>query len=134
MYRFQNPQQEFCPQCADVAKKRVPRFSKLSKSNHYFLTFDIAEQLRRILLGSYCSHWYNHIDEDTCADLLRKRISNTDMLLDITDGERYRLKTQHTENNITFTFCTDGGRVSNSSKRTLWPVFMIINELSYEKR
>ncbi|CAC5411693.1 unnamed protein product [Mytilus coruscus] len=75
--------------------------------------------------------------------------SKTEMLLSkTTDGATYKdisdgyLNQLYSENdgplsqpeNISFTFNTDGAPVFQSSKVSVWPLFMVINELPYKLR
>ncbi|CAG2218049.1 unnamed protein product [Mytilus edulis] len=58
---------------------------------------------------------------------------------DISDGYLYQLYTENDgplsqPENISFTFNTDGAPVFKSSKVSVWPLFMVINELPYKLR
>lgn len=43
-------------------------------------------------------------------------------------------KTFSNLNNISFTWCADGVPVFKSSKFSFWPVYLIMNELPYDRR
>ena len=58
---------------------------------------------------------------------------------DIYDGEIYRTHYQNDgflskPTNLSFTFNTDGAAVFKSSKVSVWPLFLVINELPYKLR
>lgn len=57
------------------------------------------------------------------------------MLTDITDGALYRRHMEGSEwSDITLTFNTDGARVFNCNKTSLWPIQCVINELPVAMR
>lgn len=63
------------------------------------------------------------------------------MYSDIMDGKRYRRLSENNDPlslkypyNISFTWNTDGVPVFKSSKFSLWPFFLTINELPYKER
>ena len=74
--------------------------------------------------------------------LLQKRFSRTKehgCLRDIYDGEVYQKHMSpngflHNSMNISFTMNTDGAAVFKSSSASLWPVYLIINELPPQLR
>ena len=96
----------------------------------YFLYFPIAEQLQLFFKrpGFYTSlqHRFNR----------EKKVSSN--IEDIYDGKLYRELINkgilNSGNNISFLFNTDGVPVFKSSKVSIWPLFLVINELPYEKR
>jgi len=71
-------------------------------------------------------------------------LSNTNLtndLVDITDGSIYKKLLESEDSHLfenkkafTFTLNTDGISPYKKSKLTIWPVFLVINELPLEKR
>ena len=62
-----------------------------------------------------------------------------DGICDIYDGELYKKLLQHPEvlsspHNFSFTWNTDGVPVFKSSNFSLWPLYLVVNELSPKKR
>lgn len=97
----------------------------------YFLYFPIAEQLQLFFKrpGFYRSlqHRFSR----------KKKVPSN--IEDIYDGKLYRELVNkagilNSGNNISFLFNTDGVPVFKSSKVSIWPLFLVINELPYEKR
>ena len=99
-------------------------------AHSYFLYFPIAKQLWLFFKqpGFYTSlqHRFNR----------KKYICSN--IEDIYDGKLYRELINkgilNSGNNISFLFNTDGVPVFKSSKVSIWPLFLVINELPYEKR
>lgn len=92
----------------------------------------VTNQIRRILIKN------NLIDNDNDTN---KTISNDD-LTDIKDGRLYKqLLNQPNikkliDNNAAYTFTlnTDGISFCEKSKLTMWPIYLVINEISIDKR
>lgn len=68
-----------------------------------------------------------------------KRKSSDNTYEDIYDGKLYKqLSENHGilsfQENISFTFNTDGAPVFKSSKTSIWPIYLVINELPYKQR
>lgn len=92
---------------------------------HFFVTFSVKNQLRFLLENT-----------ENVMDLLSYRWTrdhNPDIISDIYDGEVYselakegKFLSHHL--NLSLSFNTDGAQVFDSSKNTLWPVFIRINE------
>ncbi|CAD6230233.1 GSCOCG00006713001-RA-CDS [Cotesia congregata] len=95
----------------------------------FFLTLDFANQLKQIFENS------------EIQEALLKRIECEDNeegneLKDINDGKIYKkLLSSESENllcnkyNFSYTFNTDGCQLAKSSKLSIWPIYITINEL-----
>jgi hypothetical protein len=96
-------------------------------NSYYHL--NIEKQLERILGNlsfsslTEASNQDNNYIKDICDGTLYKT------LLDCEDGQAIKQKEA-----LTFLFNTDGASICKSSKLTLWPVYLIINELPLGKR
>jgi hypothetical protein len=93
---------------------------------YYYLNID--DQIQRIMKKLKLS------------DLKIKQSKNNN-LLDIYDGEIYKnlLKSEYgdlfkEQEAFSFTINTDGCSFTNKSKLTLWPVYLVINELPLDIR
>ncbi|KAG0437206.1 hypothetical protein HPB47_017557 [Ixodes persulcatus] len=109
-------QDEPCPNCQAVVPRR--NFSQ----RNFFTTLDMKLQLE-ILLA----------DKGIAQELfqaLQKNAAGDKTMRDLTDGALYKKQTANSSwSDITLTFNTDGARVFNSNKSSLWPVQCVINEL-----
>lgn len=94
----------------------------------YFLTFDIPLQLKTLL------------EDPEVQQVLVKRFRETEKNLcendiqSMSDGQLYKkLSTENTplsdQYNFSYTFNTDGCQPSKSSKISIWPIYVSINEL-----
>ncbi|KAK3098757.1 hypothetical protein FSP39_022815, partial [Pinctada imbricata] len=68
-----------------------------------------------------------------------KLLSSNNIFRDVIDGSLYRTLVQNNgplsnPDNISFTFNTDGAPVFKSSKTSIWPIYLMINELPYRMR
>ncbi|XP_046408591.1 uncharacterized protein LOC124173129 [Ischnura elegans] len=98
----------------------------ISKSP-YFLSINLIPQMREILS-----------DENTADSIMKYRFTrkkvNKAALEDIFDGAQYR---KHMERdgillspyNFSFSFNTDGAQMGNSCGKSIWPIYVNINEL-----
>ena len=67
----------------------------------------------------------------SALQLCRTRTIERDVLCDVYDGKEYRKHSHflcHPEN-ISLVMNTDGVAIFKSSKRSLWPIWLTINEL-----
>ena len=89
-----------------------------------------------LIIKRLCIHKY-YIDKQFWKYIKGRRSSSTDCISDIYDGKQYA---QHTANggfldpgtnaaNLSFLINTDGVAIFRSSKVSIWPVFLVINEL-----
>ena len=102
--------------------------SKQSKA--YFIEIPIVEQLRTLFSRSW---FYNDIQHR-----FKRKKKNANNVEDIYDGALYKSLFNKgilsSPDNISFILNTDGVPVFNSSKISIWPLYLIINELPYNKR
>ena len=99
----------------------------------YFLEMPIISQLSGLFSREEFKNGLKHRKER-----IKKRDNNIE---DVYDTEQYKilsdnggpLSLEH-ENNISFIFHTDGVPVFKSSKTSMWPIFLMINELPYKMR
>jgi hypothetical protein len=100
------------------------------KTSSYFLEIPLANQIRNLFRQT---GFYNNIQHRF------RRKKNLHLYEDIYDGNLYR---RHFDNNgilsdphnLSFTFNTDGAPVFKSSNVSVWPIYLIINELPYHLR
>ena len=74
-------------------------------------------------------------------NLLKKRFIRPadDVICDVYDGKLYRSMAQHLLNNenpanVSLLINTDGVQIFKSSKYSLWPIWLLINELPPSER
>jgi hypothetical protein len=127
--------QKSCPVCKDTGTT-VPRFTgkHQNQPERYFVVFKIEDQLREILRGMIIFIYLIYQDKSNSSAVLQQRLPNEGVLTDICDGARYKEKTAKWGKGITLTFNTDGARLIKSTRNTLWPIFLVINELPADKR
>ena len=97
----------------------------------FFLSLNFAVQIKKLLESE-------DIQKNLEKRFLRKKL-NDQSIEDIYDGRLYKkLKTVgqalYNENNLSYTFNTDGCQRANSSKVTIWPIYVSINELTLKAR
>ena len=102
----------------------------VSTSQSFFMTGNLEVQLKSVLTKKGI---WNAIQQ-TCT-----KTSKSSTLTDIVDGTEYKkLKEEgmflSNSNNITLTMFTDGIPLFKSSGTSLWPVYLIINDLPRQKR
>ncbi|KAE8752310.1 hypothetical protein FOCC_FOCC001103 [Frankliniella occidentalis] len=110
---------DLCDSCTDPARYV-----------HYFLTFPLAAQLSRFLMRPEFVQNLQH--------KLTRDKQNPENIEDIYDGEIYmQTEAQNVTVNgisITLMWNTDGVQIFKSNTYSLWPVYMVVNELPPEKR
>ncbi|VDI25225.1 Hypothetical predicted protein [Mytilus galloprovincialis] len=128
----------YCPSCkklftGDVENCKTPGClgKKEKKTANYFVTGSMQAQLKEILERD--GIW------TAVQDYVSTRSSDHTTISDILDGEEYRKLKEPggflaDKNNITFSLFTDGIPLFQSSKVSLWPVYMILNELPPKQR
>ena len=80
---------------------------------------------------------HHYRESKVCRVLLYKKVlcQSSDDLLDVFCGKEYRTHTfLMSPDNLSFTLNTDGVAVFRSSKNSLWPVWLVINELPPAER
>ncbi|XP_077498109.1 uncharacterized protein LOC144108800 [Amblyomma americanum] len=95
----------------------------LVRTGSFFVSLPIEKQLSSILASKTASN-------AVTASLSRE--SSSDQMRDITDGHHYhsvRKKADMTAHDLTLTVNSDGSPVFKSSKYSIWPVQVILNEL-----
>ncbi|XP_049268738.1 uncharacterized protein LOC119382286 [Rhipicephalus sanguineus] len=123
----------FCSSCKTYAGKRAAQditcsncsenvcLSNFKKSN-FFSTLSVKKQLEDLLMSKSVAQ--------ALFDQLSSPGSASCLLRDITDGTLLKKCRKHSEwADITITVNTDGARVFNSSKDSLWPIQLVVNEL-----
>ena len=92
----------------------------------FFVMMDVASPISKLIgtNGEYYDYVVNH------------RIHETGCIRDIYDGKRYReFSTNLNESNrhsyATIVFNTDGAPLFKSSAYSIWPIFLMVNELPY---
>ncbi|KAK3917576.1 Tyrosine--tRNA ligase [Frankliniella fusca] len=121
----------FCSVCYKVRQTSTDLCDTCTDENRhveYFLTFPVVPQLQKM---------YKRSDFMQNLQYKKTRVKkNPNNIEDIFDGEMYKeaenLMTNPT--GITFTFNTDGVQIFKSNTYSLWPVYVVINELPPEKR
>ena len=110
-------------QCSCGADSSVPM--------KFFLSSNFAVQLKKLLET-------DNIQKNLEKIFSRKKL-NDQSIEDIYDGRLYKkLRTVgqalSNENNLSYTFSTDGCQSASSSKVTIWPIYVSINELTLKAR
>ena len=125
--------QFFCRDCKALLGNDPPdtcancdyRFSKTEslKNGYYFMTTSVRDQLKDL--------FENHNLSD---NLMENRFEEKEYISDFCDGKFYQENRVILEDSLTFTFNTDGVPVFQSSTFSIWPLFLMINEVVPEKR
>ena len=123
---------------APVSKKDIPKeiqtcylceqqYSLKTDSENSFVLLDVEHQLRLLLENKA-------VQKAVIENIRRidtKKLTNNNCIEDVHDGIMYR-KVVPKESNVihlTYNANTDGANIFNSSKRSLWPLQISINEL-----
>lgn len=124
----------YCSTCEFLVKKsetQCPVCKKdLKEASSYFVEIPILTQLQEFFNRSTFHSKLQH---------RRSRPNRPDTIGDIYDGELYRKHCAPGEflddkNNISLMWYTDGVPLFKSSKVSIWPLFLAINELPYSER
>lgn len=105
--------------CSECKKE----FSKIKLDNNgdYFLYIPLEKQLIHLINSKYYKEFKKANDE--CSDII--------------NGNYYKLLRDHNiigDNDITIQWNTDGINTFKSSKQSIWPILVQINELPYRVR
>lgn len=100
--------------------------AELTSKGHFFVSLPVQEQLSSMLAAEGVAR--------TLMDSLQKISDscNSSVKSDLTDGNLYRAQRQDLQlgkTDITLTLNSDGSPLFNSSKYSIWPVQMTVNEL-----
>ena len=115
---------EVCPN--NLCRKPLDR-SKLN----YFLELNVQSQLKNMFSRKDFLDGLKHR-----FNRFKKKKENIE---DVYDSENYKALFYNNgplsdENNLSFIFNTDGVPIFKSSKTSVWPIFLMINELPYKMR
>ncbi|XP_077491998.1 uncharacterized protein LOC144102659 [Amblyomma americanum] len=102
-----------CPNCQTDCSP-----AELKKLSSFFLVLDLKTRLRELL---------------TSRDLRRNPTAFSYDVADITQSMHY-YKFPLAQGDITLTFNTDGVPLYQSSKVSMWPLLVMVNEFSYKQR
>ncbi|KAL1417626.1 hypothetical protein MTO96_026679 [Rhipicephalus appendiculatus] len=123
----------FCSSCKTYAGNRAAQDITCSncsenvclsnfKKNNFFSTLSVKKQLEDLLMSKSIA--------EALFDQLSSSGNATCLFRDITDGTLLKkCRKRSAWADITITINTDGARVFNSSKDSLWPIQFVINEL-----
>lgn len=126
----------FCTHCENVFSNGVdscqtpfcPGKRKNSKSQNYFVTGNLQNQLANVL-----------VRKDIWNSIQERSNNVTQTITDLVDGSEYKkLKADNQflscTNNLSLAFFTDGVALFKSSGISFWPVYLLINELPRKQR
>ncbi|CAG0900777.1 unnamed protein product [Cyprideis torosa] len=89
-----------------------------------FILFDVGKTLAKLLLGRQASGSFNSREK-------------SGSISDVMDGAEYKTLRKNLRlgsEDFTFNLATDGVQAFNSSSKSLWPVYLIVNELPPNQR
>lgn len=97
----------------------------------FFIEVPIIQQLQRLFLKD------GFVESLSYRFRRQKKYENN--IEDVYDGRLYKEQMENNgllqdRNNISFLWYTDGISIFKSSKYSVWPLFLVINELSYKAR
>ncbi|KAK3918412.1 Guanine nucleotide-binding protein subunit alpha-13, partial [Frankliniella fusca] len=121
----------FCNVCYKMRLSKTDLCNSCTDNNRYvdyFLTFPVVPQLKKKFQRP---DFMQHLQYKTT----RSKI-NENNIEDVFDGQVYKgAETRMmNENGITFTLNTDGIQIFKSNTYSLWPIYLVINEVPPEKR
>jgi hypothetical protein len=113
-----------CPYCVNDVD--------VSKPSNFFLSISLESQLKKLVNDS-------RIATSLLAHRFNRKKEHPDAFEDIYDGEQYK---KHcgpggilsSPFNFSFSFCTDGISTGKSTGKSLWPIYVTINELPFKDR
>ena len=101
--------------------------SSLKENGNFYVMFSVRAAVSSILEDSaVASELYQRLTA-------RNNVTESEFIRDIHDGELYK-KLQLEPFDITCSMNTDGVALFKSSKSSLWPILLSVNELSYKTR
>lgn len=129
----------YCPHCLGYlhssTEKKCPYDScgKLFNESEimYFLEMPVDSQLRNLFSQKGFYEKLNH--------RFQRKFDMEHKYCDVYDGDLYKSYYEKEgplskQENVSFTFNTDGAPVFKSSKISVWPLFLVIDELPYKLR
>ena len=124
----------FCQNCLLPLKDEhttCPECENLPHRNDYFINMSVIDQIRNLYKRTGFKDKLKYI-------AMRQKL-NENNLEDLYDGKIYKeLKAKDDilsdPNSITFTWYTDGVAVFKSSKFSIWPFYLTINNLKFSER
>lgn len=95
----------------------------------FFVMMDVATPISKLLESN--GEYYNHV--------VNHRVQEAGFIRDIYDGRRYRkfvenLNDTDRHNYATVSFNTDGAPLFESSSYSIWPIFLMVNEVPMHVR
>lgn len=128
----------YCPYCLgylhSCTEQECPYdfCGKLISENEimYFLEMPVDSQLRNLFSQQ---GFYEKLNHRFQRENIQEKYG------DVYDGELYKSYSENggplsQQENVSFTFNTDGAPVFKSSKISVWPIFLVVNELPYKLR
>lgn len=114
---------DVCPNCSQKVR------TKNASDSSFFAVIDPSEQIADLL----------HIHENYYDYVVKERAHETGYISDVYDGKKYReflsnLPEVDKFNYATAMMNTDGAPKFKSSKVSIWPIYLIINELPVQVR
>uniref|UniRef100_A0ABD2WDR4 Uncharacterized protein n=1 Tax=Trichogramma kaykai TaxID=54128 RepID=A0ABD2WDR4_9HYME len=102
---------------------------KQSSNDSFFALINPASQIRDLL----------EVHEDHYENIMKNRVPHHELIEDVYDGRLYQkfraqLPLDTKQSFVTMVMNTDGAPKFKSSKKSIWPVYPMINELPKEKR
>ena len=119
----------FCGICLRKLDNKFCQYCNQSKNISYFLEMSILKQLECFYKRPEFAEKLNHQNE--------RQKENDNNYEDLYDGTIYKSLPEdiiNCDEKITFTWNTDGVPLYKSSKMSIWPFFLMINELPYKLR
>lgn len=125
----------YCSQCHqsidDDANEKLCQECNNASEMKKFITPSIIDQLKVIMCKKNFVQMISNRDKSNCE-------KDGSCISELYDGCLYNSDTVQTfisnPHNITLTWCTDGVPVFKSSKQSMWPFYLRINELPYNIR
>lgn len=118
----------FCTRDLESAEDICPSCPR--KNNSYFVQLSFLEQLREMYKRN---GFYTQLQKR-----FEKITDPPDIITDVYDGSLYRKWVDNgflmNPDNISFSWYTDGVPVFKSSKISMWPLYLTINELPFNER
>lgn len=115
------PTYEHCKKCQE-------KYKIATNSSNCFLSIDIKFQLQTLIQNSNV----RKLLLKNVKEIENRLQKNVNTIVDVYDGELYKTLYYNTREKtilLTFNFNIDGAPISKSSKSSMWPIQLIINEL-----